>query len=236
MDELLEERYQRVVQRILARLRKNPEMSLVQLFGSAQRKQLTEHSDVDLYVLTTQRLFWRESEVVEGIEVEMVICPPHVLHKRLTVGDPLALQAFATGETLFDRDRKAAELTALARKRYQEGPAAMKPEQAIFQRAMLTRIAQKLERLPPDAPEARFLAGDGIQRAVALFYQRHRLWSRGLQHCIHDMRERDPGTAELLVRYLQEGQSVALAIAFLDAVIGPMGGRLIAYESEKTPC
>jgi len=236
MSNELEVRFRRSLELLLKSLRADPQISIVQLFGSAQRKQVTEHSDIDLYIVTDRREFWRASEEVGGVEVEKVFCPLNVLHKRLTTYNAVVLQAFATGETLLDRDGKARELVALARKIYQQGPPPLKREQLDVHRAMLTRIIQKLERLPGDSPEARFLAGDGIQRAVTVFYQHHRLWIRGLQHCVSDMRGRDPQTAELLVRYLMEGGHPAQAIAFLKAVIAPLGGRLQAYETERTPC
>lgn len=235
MNDALDKRFQRSLDRLLGRFRADSEVSLVQMFGSAQRRQLTERSDIDLYIVTDRREFWRSSEEVEGVEVEQVFCPLHVLHKRLSTYNAVALQAFATGDTLLDRDRKAVELVALARKIYQQGPPPLKPRVLNVQRAMLTRIIQKLERLPGDSAEARFLAGDAVQRAVTFFYQHQQMWIRGLQHCVNDMRGRDARTAELLVRYLQEGQP-AQAIAFLEAVIAPLGGHLQAYETERTPC
>lgn len=236
MNEQLAERFRRSLEQLLRRLRAAPEVSLVQLFGSVQRGQASEHSDIDLYVLTDRRQFWRSGEVVEGVEVEQVVCPVEVLRKRLATGDALALQAFATGETLLDRDRQGAELRGLAQRLYAQGPAPMRPGQVSSQRAVLTRVVQKLERLPPDSLEARFMAGDGVQRAVAAFHQYHRLWTRGPQHCVGDIRTKDARAAQLLVRYLQQGQGVEQAAAFIDAVVESLGGRLLAYESERTPC
>lgn len=235
MNEQKRLRIQRSLDRVLESLRADPQVSLVQLFGSARGEDVTEHSDIDLYVVTDERAHWRASREVEGVEVEMLFCPLPALHKRLTTYNALALQAFATGETLLDRNGKAAELVALARKLYERGAPPVKPVLLDAHRGTLTRIIQKLERLPADSPEARFLAGDGIQRAVTLFYHHHRLWIRGLRHSVSDMRARDPGTAELLVRYLQDGHP-ARAVAFLEAVIAPLGGHLLEYETEKTPC
>lgn len=236
MDERVAERFRRSLEQLMRRLRAAPEVSLVQLFGSVQRGQASEHSDIDVYVLTDRRQFWRAGEVVEGVEVEQVVCPVDVLRKRFASGDALALQAFATGETLLDRDGKGTELKALAQRLYAQGPAPLRPGQVSFQRAVLTRVVQKLGRLAPDSLEARFMAGEGVQRAVTVFHQYHRLWTRGLEHCVGDIRGKDARAAELLVRYLQQGQGVEQAMAFIEAVIEALGGRLIAYESERTPC
>lgn len=235
-DRRLPERFQRVLERSLARWRAEPEVCLVQLFGSVQRRQISNHSDIDLYILTDRREFWRGCEVVEGVELELFFCPPDVLRKRLLKGDALALQAFATGEPLLDRDGCAAGLMALARRLFQQGPTPMTPSQIIAHRALLTRVVQKLERLAPDSPEALCVAGEGIQRAITAFYQHYRLWTHGMEHTLQDISRHDSRIAELLLLFYQEGQPSPRALAFIDGVLELLGGRLVAYESERIPC
>jgi len=231
----MDERFKLALESSLEFLRTDPEVRIVQLYGSVQRKQTHAHSDIDLYAVTSRSAYWRSCVVRHGVPVEAIFGPEHGIRRQLVTGDVSAVKAFATGETLMDRDGAAPALIALARKVHEEGPPALKPSQRMMTRAVLTRFLDKLRQLPDASPEARMVAGEALPMTVVAFYDHHRLWKPSTQHRLAEIERVDPHVGRLLRSCYTDDVSTRHAVAVIQRVLEALGGELLEYQSEQVP-
>jgi hypothetical protein len=231
----MEERFKVAVAQALEDLKSDPETRVVQLFGSVHRGEPHEHSDMDIYVLSSRSAFWRICKEYNGVQAEAVFGPQKGFEKILLSRDMLSVQAFALGGTLLDRDGTAPALVALARKIYDAGPPPMPSAQVTKNRAVLTRRIHKLTRLPEDSVESRVVANDAVQTVVLAFYQHHRMWMHNLTHRVKLIEEKDARMGQLLRDFYLGGQKPRQAIAVIEAMLEQLGGPLEEFVSEQVP-
>ncbi|PTL78724.1 nucleotidyltransferase domain-containing protein [Vitiosangium sp. GDMCC 1.1324] len=231
----MEERFKVAVAQALEDLKSDPEIRVVQIFGSVHRGQPHAHSDIDLYVLSSRNAFWRTCKVYGDVQAEAIIGPQQGFDRIILSRDVLAVQSFAHGGTLLDRDGTVPALSALARKVFDEGPAPMRTSLRTKNRAVLTRHMAKLARLSDDSVVAKLVAADALQTVILSFYQHHRIWMNNLATRLRLIEERDPRLGKLLHDFYMGGQKPQQAIAAIEVMLEQLGGPLVDYVSEQVP-
>lgn len=229
----MEERFKVALESVVRRLEADPEVRVVQLFGSVHRGTPHAGSDIDMYVLTSRNSFRRIAELHNGVCMEAILGPVKDFQRVLLSRDLMAVQSFAHGSTLLDRDGVAPELVALARRLDKEGPVSMKPRVQVQTQALLARALQKLERLPPESAEARMIASEAVRTVIHAFFLYHRIWLRNLASRLPAIEEKDPHLGKLLITYYAEGQTPEQARAIVSVMLEQLGGPLIEYVSEE---
>lgn len=218
---------------VLDDLKAMPETAAVLFFGSAQRGEARSGSDLDLYVVTSGRQFWRVGRMVHGLPVELFFNPAPKMRQRMEQGDAVAIHAFATGELLLDRTGDGAALQALGRQLLADGPTPLTPWGVSAWRYRLTDLSLDIEGMDPATPEARMQAGALAARALEAYFALNRLWSGRPAGMIRRVSESDPELGALFIRFFAGEPDPGLAVTIADRVLGPFGGRIFEYESER---
>lgn len=226
--------YRQVLQAVLTEITAIPEAEAVLFFGSVQRGEAQETSDLDLYVVTSGTEYWRVGRVQDGVEIELFFNPAPKMRERLQSGDPVSIHGFATGELLLDRSGAGAELVALGRELWAAGPKPLTEWQVATWRYRLTDLAQDLEDVLQDGATARMLAGLLVPRALDAYCELHRVWGDKPKRLIARIRELDPALAEMVLDFYANGLEPRAAIAIAGRVLAPFGGRIYNYESSRS--
>lgn len=67
----MEERYSHKIRQIVEDLEADPEVTAVVFFGSVQRGERKRDSDLDFFVVTTGREYWRSAREIDGVVAEL---------------------------------------------------------------------------------------------------------------------------------------------------------------------
>lgn len=218
----------------MAEITADPEVVGVVFTGSIQQGRPSRTSDLDLYVVTHKDHYWRATRIYEGVTAELFINNVASMRWRITRPDEVAATAgFATGEIVLDRTGEVAELQVLAIQRWEAGPAALSAEQVSLIRYTLNDLAEDLEDVAHD-PVAAKLAGSGlVTKALELWCKLNRHWGDKAKRMAAYVAERDPELGRLIAAYYAEGLATERALAIVEYVLAPVGGRLVTWESAK---
>ncbi|MBP2017519.1 hypothetical protein J2Z79_000902 [Symbiobacterium terraclitae] len=227
-------RHERALATVLEELQALPGTDAVLFFGSVQRGEGQATSDLDFYVVTSGREYWRAGRVVDGVQVELFFNPAPKMRERLEEGDAVAIHAFATGQLLLDRSGVGKALAARARQLWQEGPKPLTPWQAATWRYRLTDLAQDIEDVPPGSPEAHLLAGLLVPQVLEAFCALNRAWADKPKRLLARIRQLDPELADMAAEFYRTSNP-AVAVRIADRVLAPFGGRIHTYESDRVP-
>jgi hypothetical protein len=227
------------VEKVLAQLQTEfmvmPGVCGVLFFGSAQHGQIGQHSDIDLYVLTTGEREWHEGRIIEGMIVELSFSPLRCMRDRIAGLNPTTTHAFATGAVVMDQRGEVNMLVIEARQRWNEGPAEMAPSDRLRWRFRLTDILHDLLDQPFESLEARCIASQLVALAIEAAFAFHRLWPVARKHLFVRLRHDLPTLAPLVECYYASS-SVLDAIAISRHVLQEFGGLLLEYRTEDRMC
>lgn len=203
------------------------------LAGSVVRGEATSTSDLDIVIITDRESApYRQSFVWEGWPVEALV------HNRQSYLDffesdrreyePALQHMCLEGIVLRDHDGLAAHIKAEAKRQIDAGPDPLTPETSERLRYTVTDLLDDLlGSTRPD--ESLFIANDLAIASARLALLYNRRWIGTGKWLVRALRDFDPALAEQLGASLRlfyvEGQKEAL-IAFADAALAPVGGRL----------
>ena len=202
-------------------------------FGSAQRGEAKPGSDLDLCAVSNGSERWTRSQMVEGVEAQLQLGPLRIWRNMVEKRHAVIVNAFATGELLFDKTGEATALKRDAEAVFHAGPQPMSALDTDRQRYGITNMVRDLEDLPEESVEARMLSGVIVVEALKAWCSIQQLWlDRKPRVMYAGLRGRDPALAERVAAfYASPSRAGSMAIA--DAVLGAVGGRL--YEMSTPP-
>jgi predicted nucleotidyltransferase len=204
-------------------------------FGSAPRGEAKPNSDLDVCALTHGTEFWKRSRMMNGVEVQLQVGPLQHWRGDIEQGNPVLVEAFATGELLFDRTGEATALKRDAEERFRAGPPAPDPQILERLRYTITNLVRDLEDMPEDGLEARVLAGFLVLQALRFWCGTQRVWpTRKPTVMLRQLQRRDASLAAKIESFYASF-SPAHAIAFTDAVLEIVGGRLYEFSTHPEP-
>ncbi|WP_420126275.1 nucleotidyltransferase domain-containing protein [Longimicrobium sp.] len=204
-------------------------------FGSAPRGEAKPNSDLDVFAVIHGTEYWRQSRMINGVEVQLQVGPLQFWRVQIEKGHPVLIDAFATGELLFDRTGEATVLKRDAEERYHRGPREPAPEYFERQRYMITNSVRDLEDMSEDSVEARMLAGVMVLEALNFWGANQLIWPhRKPSVMLRRLQGRDPSLAAKIESFYASS-SPAHAIAFTDAVLEQAGGRLYVFSTDPEP-
>ena len=204
-------------------------------FGSAPRGEAKPKSDLDVLALTNGTEYWKRSRMINGVEVQLQVGPLQHWREDIEKGNPAMIDAFATGELLFDRTGEATALKRDAEERFRAGPAEPGPKFFQRQRYAITNIVLDLEDMAEDSLEARVLAGFMVLEALRFWCAAQRFWpNRKPWVMLRQLQGRDSSLGAKIESCYTSYSSVH-AIAFTDAVLEGVGGRLYELSTDPEP-
>lgn len=232
----MQQRYQTALDAVLQSLLPDPTVQGILFFGSVQRGTPSATSDLDFYVLVEGGLMWRETRLIEGVEAELFYNPVEKMERRLQVdGDRTAILAFASGQSLYDPQGHIARLIGQAQQLAKAGPAPLTTEQIMLLRYRLSDLSRDLEDvLGEDAASAALVAGQLLHLTLEACCQLANCFGDKPKRLLHHVARHDT-QLQAMARdvLLQHDPKVALAAAA--HVLTPLGGRVLAWQSEKIP-
>jgi predicted nucleotidyltransferase len=204
-------------------------------FGSAPRGEAKPNSDLDVCALTHGTEYWKRSRMMDGVEVQLQVGPLQYWRGDMEGGNPPIVEAFATGELLFDRTGEATALKRDAEERFRKGPPGPGPQVVDRLRYTLTNMVRDLEDMSGDSLEARVLAGFVVLEALRFWCTTQRFWpNRKPPVMLRNLQGRDSSLAAKIESFYASF-SPAHAIAFTDAVLEVVGGRLYQLSTDPKP-
>jgi predicted nucleotidyltransferase len=204
-------------------------------FGSAPRGEAKPNSDLDIVALTQGTEYWRRSRMMNGVEVQLQVGPLYSWRGQIETRNHAAIQMFATGELMFDRTGEATALKRKAEELLRAGPAQLGREGIAWLRYRITNVVRDLEDMSGDSVEARMLASALVLEVLRVWCAVQRFWvNRKPDVMLRRLQGRDSSLAAKIESFYAS-PSPAHAIAFADAVLEPVGGRLYEFSTDPEP-
>lgn len=231
-------RYERALAIVVERLKDEFGERLLGLLvaGSYAYGEPMATSDIDLYVVVDEPWRQRRNFVVDGVDVELFINPPHKLSGEIIQAGSTT-DMFARGRTLHDPRGVVAELVAEA-KAVEERPRPIPLGDDLERlRYMVTDTTKDAYDLLEAGDEGFELAlFDALRWTLRAYYQLSGRREPKPKYVGRDLRSREPALADVVSRILDPSSPRAERWELLDAVarevLDPVGGLLV--ESRTT--
>ena len=207
------------------------------LGGSYAYGEVMATSDIDLYVLIDEPWRQRRNLVIDGVDVELFVNPPHKISAEITEGGATT-DMFARGRILYDRGGTVAQLqreAAMLAEQLRPIPLGDDLEWLRYQATDTLKDAYDLV-VAGDA-DIELAMANALEHTLAAYYA---LGGRRMpkpKYVMRDLRDREPGLAEVVRFITSSGEDPRARWDRLDAltdeVLGHVGGKLVT--SETTP-
>jgi hypothetical protein len=200
-------------------------------FGSSQRGEAQEHSDVDLYAITSGESSGHIGRRVLGVPVEVSFGSVAQMRARIEREAPAVVHAFASGSVLLDRSGQLRGLCEAASALWARGPTPLSEKALLVWRFRLTEMALDLEDMTAEAPSGRLAGADCVRLAIEAFCAIERIWLPPLRHAFGKVAERDSSFASRIALCAAGGFPALRALGVADALLARIGGRLEDYDT-----
>jgi predicted nucleotidyltransferase len=228
----MEARFRRPLAAVHDEMLAREEVIALLCFGSAPRGEAKPNSDLDVCAVTQGTEYWRRSRMIDGVEVQLQVGPLYTWRGQVEARNHAMIEAFATGELLFDRTGQATALKREAEEIFRGGPGEPGPEYITALRYRITNMVRDLEDMPADSLEARVLACALVLEALRFWCANQRFWSnRKPSVMLRHLQSRDSSLAAK-VESFYASFSPAHVIGFADAVLELVGGRLYGLSTD----
>jgi len=228
------EKFRLALDNIVDTLKNTPETTGVLFFGSVQRGDEKDNSDIDLYAVVSCNECWNYKKYISGVLTEVYFAPADKWKESIENGHVITIKAFAGGTVLFERDNEVSELIELAKRQWENGPKPLTPIQINNWRIKLTEYIQDIECLPEDGYQCRLLCGIAVPSALEAFCALNGIWPEKPERIIDCIGKYDAKLSRMAREFYESNErGISWAIKIIDHVIQPFGGRLIEYEGPR---
>ena len=236
---MIEERFESALENVSARLKDEFGEKLLGLLlgGSVAYGEPMATSDIDVYVVIDEPWRQRRNLVVDGVDVELFINPPHKLSNEIIEAGSTT-EIFARGRVLYDPRGAVAKLVDEAR-----GVAEM--PRPIPLGDQLTRLRYMVTDTTKDAYDLLVAGDEGFDVAMhnaldwtlEAYYQLTGRRKPKPKYVLRDLRAREPALADEVLRIVDTSADRRDRFERLDAlgreVLEHVGGPIVESESTR---
>jgi len=234
----MSERHERALQQVVDRLHTEFGDKLLGLMlgGSYAYGEVMATSDVDLYVVIGEPWRQRRNLVIDGVDVELFIKPPHKFSAEIAEGEATT-DVFARGRVIHDRNGTVAGLQREARTLSEQLRPIPLGDDLEWLRYMVTdTLKDAYDLVAASDPDIDLALSNALHHTLDAYYK---LGGRRMpkpKYVMRDLRDREPAFADL-VRLITSTSEDARARwerldSLADEVLAHVGGKIV--ESETT--
>ncbi|GMQ55679.1 hypothetical protein AN1V17_00710 [Vallitalea sediminicola] len=231
-------KHEKALNELAIELKSIKEVEGILLFGSVQRGEARENSDIDLNVIVNCNESWNYKKRVCGVLAEVYFSPYFQWEKLIKEDRNIAvLRAFSTGTFIYKKESTIEQLKELATMVIEEGPKPLKSVQVANWRIKLSELLEDLMFLPEDSPQSYILANNIINITMEAFCQLNNLWSVKLEKMLDYISKYNSELYKMIVNFYKSNIfSISQVEEIVDIVLKPFGGRLLEYEGPRLTC
>ncbi|MDR6555501.1 hypothetical protein [Paenibacillus qinlingensis] len=200
-------------------------------FGSAQRGQENETSDLDFYVIVAEDIGWNFKKYYNNVLIEAYYYPLK-LWKKLIYESANIMHAFASGAIVYSISSEISELIELAISRYNKGPEQLTPIQKNNWRIELTELLLDIEGRMDSETNNIIWGGWSIIKVLEGYCALNRIWLVKPSNLEKWVSEQDKDMKLLLELYKFQPDLINLK-SIIECVLIKHGGRILEYEGPK---
>lgn len=198
---------------------------------SGQQGKESPGSDLDFHIVVDSDEGWNYKKFINGVPVEAYFLPQNQWRKLIDES-PHVPTSFATGTIVYDTDSCLHELSAYARKKYDEGPAELSDLQKANWRITLTEICLDLEGQLLSGAENPIFSGWAISKALEGYCALARVWTDKTEKLVERLAALDSEMKKLIEQY-KDHPSTLHAKKLVEHILDQHGGPITEYEGPR---
>lgn len=200
-------------------------------FGSAQRDQEKETSDLDFYIIVTGDMGWNFKKYYKDVSVEAYFYPDKfwgkLVHESVHV-----MHAFASGTAIYSVGSELSDLIEKAIKQYNKGPEPLTPIQRNNWRIELTESLLDIEGQIESKTSNPIFSGWSIIRALEGYCALNGIWLVKPSKIEEWASEHDREIKFLLNQYRLLPNLINLK-NIIEYILTKHEGRLLEYDGPR---
>ncbi|MDX8046291.1 nucleotidyltransferase domain-containing protein [Gracilibacillus sp. S3-1-1] len=219
---------------VVSELSEMKEVTGVLFFGSVQRGEETETSDLDFYATVSGKEGWNYKKIVKGIPVEIYFFPSNYWNNALQRNHQIMI-AFAEGTVVLNRHIEINELCNKARSLFEKGPKSLTNLEINNWRIKLTELALDLEGISDNQSlESKVYIGIAVSEALQAYFAFNKMWYHKLGRIPESIINQDRVLSKLISDLSSSGENdIENIITLIDHILQSNGGRLEEYNGPR---
>lgn len=197
-------------------------------FGSVQRNEATDSSDLDFYIIVDGEEGWNYKRNIKGIPVEAYFFPEH-FWRRLIKENVQVMIAFATGSVIHDSKSLTKSLVDMANDIYHKGPKALSSIKKANWRITLTELISDIEGLEGNGF---VFLGWAITKALEGYCELNQLWPIKPDNLVPYVLSKDNELGELIDQFCSN-PSKSTATGIIHYILTKHDGPIKEYEGPR---
>jgi hypothetical protein len=210
--------------------KKDSNVQGILFFGSAQRNQEKETSDLDFYLIIAGDMGWSSKKYYKDVPVEAYFYP-YKLWRKLVCESVNVMHAFASGTAIYSVGSELSELIKLAKRQYDKGPEVLTSIQRNNWRIELTELFLDIEG-QIDSSTSHIFGGWSIIRALEGYCALNRIWLVKPSKIEEWVSEHDTEIKFLLKQYRLQPDLINLK-NIIEYILTGHNGRILEYEGPR---
>lgn len=235
----MNERHERALEQTVSRLHDEFGDHLLGLLlaGSYAYGEPMATSDLDIHAVIDQPWRQRRNLVIDGVDVEVFINPPHRLTADIATGEATT-EMFARGRILYDKRGVVSQLQSEALALSGQARPIPLGDDLEFLRYIVTdTVKDAYDLVVAGDADVEIAIADALDHTLDAYYKLSGRRSPKPKYVMRDLAQREPALADV-VRFIASSSNDANARwerldALADEVLSHVGGKVVASETSR---
>lgn len=211
------------------------------LVGSLSRQDDLDFEcvrDIDLFVITDKREFFREVRKIDGLEFDISFLPTELLDQAIEEELASLISVLAKSKILYKSQKNTLKnYLKVIKSIYEEGPQKNKILDEEYERFKLTQQYLTLESRLDDSLNFKFLSSLFLKDLLYSYFRLNNIWMPPDKRMLKSIS--DKKLLNLIEEHLSDNQGNVDVLGemgrILDYILKPFGGRLDFWEKNRFP-